>query len=422
MPGTTWTPVFENEGSYSIGVVTMDPNNPNVIWAGTGENNSQRSVSFGDGVYKSLDGGQSWTHMGLEKSEHIGGIEVDPRDSNVVFVAAQGPLWNSGGERGLYKTIDGGTTWERVLHVDDDTGANEVVLDPRDPDTIYVSTYQRRRHVWTLINGGPGSGIWKSTDGGATWRELEEGLPKVDMGRIGHGAFARQPGCDLRHRRGTAGRGRGLPDDGPWRELDQAWRLHVIEPAVLQHIGRGPPRPSIPSTRSTPFGCRSRRMVARPFPPSVKRRSTWTITPCGSTPRTPTMCSSAATAASTRASTAAPIGCSRRILPITQFYRVSVDTSEPFYYVYGGTQDNNTLGGPSRTLRKSGISNEDWFITVGGDGYETVVDPTNPDIVYSQVAVRWPRALRPVAPRRSLTFSRRRSQVRTPTAGTGTHP
>ncbi|MGB5293671.1 MAG: glycosyl hydrolase, partial [Thermoanaerobaculia bacterium] len=113
--GTTWAPVFENEGSYSIGVVTMDPNNPNVIWAGTGENNSQRSVSFGDGVYKSLDGGQSWTHMGLEKSEHIGGIEVDPRDSNVVFVAAQGPLWNSGGERGLYKTIDGGTTWERVL-------------------------------------------------------------------------------------------------------------------------------------------------------------------------------------------------------------------------------------------------------------------------------------------------------------------
>ncbi len=380
--GTTWTPVFDNEGSYSVGVVTMDPNNPNVIWAGTGENNSQRSVSFGDGVYKSLDGGQSWSHMGLKESEHIGGIEVDPRNSDVVFVAAQGPLWNSGGERGLYKTIDGGATWERVLHVDDDTGANEVWLDPRDPDTIYASTYQRRRHVWTLINGGPGSGIWKSIDGGVTWRELEKGLPKVDMGRIG---LAISPGNpDVIYAIIEAQRDEG----GVFRTTDrgESWTK------------RGDYISSSPQYYNT--------LVADPHDVDtvysldtflqVSKDGGATFTPVGEK----------AKHVDNHAMWIDPddpdyvlVGCDGGVyesfdrganwlfkenLPITQFYRVSVDTSEPFYYVYGGTQDNNTLGGPSRTLRQSGISNEDWFITVGGDGYETVIDPTNPDIVYSQ--------------------------------------
>jgi photosystem II stability/assembly factor-like uncharacterized protein len=183
--GTTWKPVFDEHGSYSIGCITMDPENSNVLWVGTGENNSQRSVSFGDGVYRSLDGGQSWTNMGLGESEHIGMIAIDPRDSRVVYVAAQGPLWRSGGDRGLYKTTNSGATWERILHISDDTGVNEVHLDPRDPDVVYASAYQRRRHVWTLINGGPESAIYKSTDAGETWRELEKGLPEVDMGRIG---------------------------------------------------------------------------------------------------------------------------------------------------------------------------------------------------------------------------------------------
>ena len=183
--GTTWTPIFDKERSYSIGCVTLDPTNPNVVWVGTGENNSQRSVAFGDGVYKSLDGGQNWENVGLEESEHIGMITIDPRDSNVVYVAAQGPLWRSGGERGVYKTTDGGATWERVLHVSDDTGVNEVHMDPRNPDVLYASSYQRRRHVWTLVDGGPETAIYKSTDAGATWRKLTEGLPKVDMGKIG---------------------------------------------------------------------------------------------------------------------------------------------------------------------------------------------------------------------------------------------
>ncbi|UCC85404.1 MAG: glycosyl hydrolase, partial [Gemmatimonadota bacterium] len=183
--GTTWRPIFDRYGSYSIGCVTVDPNNRFVVWVGTGENNSQRSVGYGDGLYKSIDGGRSFKKVGLENSEHIGMIRVDPRDSDVVYVAAQGPLWAPGGDRGLYKTTDGGETWNRVLEIDEHTGVSEVFLDPRDPDVIYAVSYQRRRHVWTLINGGPGSGIHKSTDGGATWREINRGLPSGDRGRIG---------------------------------------------------------------------------------------------------------------------------------------------------------------------------------------------------------------------------------------------
>ncbi|MCA9300869.1 MAG: hypothetical protein KDA28_17485, partial [Phycisphaerales bacterium] len=183
--GITYEPVFDGEGSYSIGCVTIDPNNTNVVWVGTGENNSQRSVSWGDGVYKSVDGGKSWKNMGLKDSQHIGMIAIDPRDSSRVFVAAQGPLWNSGGDRGLYLTEDGGENWEKVLDISENTGANEVHIDPSDPDTMYASVYQRRRHVWTLIDGGPESGVWKSTDGGKTWREINKGLPGEDKGRIG---------------------------------------------------------------------------------------------------------------------------------------------------------------------------------------------------------------------------------------------
>ena len=183
--GTTYVPIFDDYGSYSIGCLALDPNNSNVLWVGTGENNSQRSVAYGDGVYRSIDGGASFEKMGLENSEHIGMIAIDPRNSQRVFVAAQGPLWNSGGDRGLFLSEDGGGTWEKVLEIDENTGVNEVHMDPRDPDVMYASSYQRRRHVWVLLDGGPGSGIFKSTDGGYTWNELTNGIPKVDKGRIG---------------------------------------------------------------------------------------------------------------------------------------------------------------------------------------------------------------------------------------------
>ena len=183
--GTTWDPIFDKYGSHSIGCLTIDPANENVVYVGTGENNSQRSVSWGDGLYRSEDGGSSFTDIGLKKSEHIAKILIDPRDSKVIYVAAQGPLWGPGGQRGLYKSIDYGTTWDSVLYISPNTGVTDVVMDPRDPDVLYAASYQRRRHVWTLINGGPEGAIHKSTDGGKTWNKLSSGLPAGDVGRIG---------------------------------------------------------------------------------------------------------------------------------------------------------------------------------------------------------------------------------------------
>ena len=158
--GISWKPVFDSQTSYSIGSVTIDPNNSQVVWVGTGENVSGRHVGWGDGVYKSNDGGTSWNRMGLFKSQHIGKILVDPRNSDVVFVAAEGPLWSAGGDRGLYKTIDGGKTWNLVLEIDENTGVTDIEFDPSNPDIVYAAAYQRRRHVWALLSGGPKSGIY----------------------------------------------------------------------------------------------------------------------------------------------------------------------------------------------------------------------------------------------------------------------
>ncbi|HEY7181070.1 MAG TPA: glycosyl hydrolase, partial [Blastocatellia bacterium] len=180
--GTTWTPVFDNYGSYSIGAIELDPKDTSTLWVGTGEYNSQRSVGYGDGVYKSEDGGRSFRKVGLEKSEHIGRIVIDPRDSRVVYVAAQGPLWSAGGDRGLYKTTDGGKTWKAVLSISENTGVTDVALDPSNPDIVYAASWQRRRHFYTLINGGPESAIHKSTDGGVTWTRLRGGLPAGELG------------------------------------------------------------------------------------------------------------------------------------------------------------------------------------------------------------------------------------------------
>ncbi|MCP4046713.1 MAG: glycosyl hydrolase, partial [Gammaproteobacteria bacterium] len=230
--GTTWNPVFDSEGSYSIGCITIDRNQADTVWVGTGENISGRHVGFGDGVYKSLDGGKSWTNMGLKDSQHIGQIVVDPRDSNVVYVAAQGPLWSSGGERGLFKTTDGGNTWKLILSAGEYTGANEVHLDPRNPDTIYASLHQRFRNVAALMDGGPESGIHKSTDAGKTWRELSNGIPAQDKGKIGLSISPLDPNVvyatiELAQRTG-----------GLWRSLDagESWEKRSDE----VYSGTGP--------------------------------------------------------------------------------------------------------------------------------------------------------------------------------------
>ena len=183
--GTTWESLFDGQGSYSIGAITLDPNNPHIIWVGTGENVGGRHVAYGDGIYRSTDGGSTWKNMGLKDTEHISRIIVHPQDSDIVWVAAQGPLWASGGERGLYKTTDGGETWTRTLGDDEWVGTTDVVIDSRNPDVLYAATWQRHRNVAAYMGGGPGSGIHKSTDGGTTWTPSTKGIPNSNLGKIG---------------------------------------------------------------------------------------------------------------------------------------------------------------------------------------------------------------------------------------------
>lgn len=379
--GVTFAPIFDSYGTYSIGCVTIDPNNDNVIWVGSGENNSQRSVAWGDGVYVSRDGGKSFTNVGLKNAGSIGMIRVDPRNSDVVYVAAFGPLWSDGGDRGLYKTSDGGKTWEKILDLGEQTGVSEVHLDPRDPDVMYATAYQRRRHVWTLINGGPNGGLHKSVDGGKTWRKLTSGMPTGDIGRIGLAISPADPdtvyaiveaqgdksGVYRSKDRGESWEKRSgylssspqyyqelvadpknvdrfysmdvflqVSDDGgktmkrvEHKNVHVDWHALVINPDNTDHLLGGNDG-GVYETWD---------------------RTNWRFFPN---------------------------------LPIKQYYRVAVDNSEPFYFVYGGTQDNNTHGGPSRTTDMAGITNEDWFVTVGGDGFEPAVDPEDPNIVYSQ--------------------------------------
>ena len=379
--GTTWEPVFDGEGSYSIGCVTIDPNDPAVVWVGTGENNSQRSVSFGDGVYKSVDGGDSWTKMGLEESEHIGNIIVDPRDSDVVYVAAHGPLWRSGGDRGLYKTSDGGENWERILHVSDDTGIAEVRQHPTDPDVLLASAYQRRRHVWTLINGGPESGLYRSDDGGESWTEIEQGLPKVDMGRIGMCISPADPEVvyaivDAALDKGgffrSTDRGRSWERRSDYTAGGDYYNEIFCDPVDVNRVYSMDTWMQVTLDGGATF-----QPVGERFK-HVDNHAFWI------NPDDPMHLIAGCDGGLYQTWDRGATWDFLENIPITQFYRVEVDSSEPFYFIYGGTQDNATLGGPTRTMSPGGIANEDWFVTVFGDGFETVVDPQDPNIVYSQ--------------------------------------
>jgi len=379
---TTWTPVFDKEGSYSIGCVTIDPRDPLTVWVGSGENNSQRSVSYGDGVYKSSDGGKSWSNVGLKDSEHIGRIAVSPRDGNIVYVAAQGPLWRAGGDRGLYKTTDGGKSWERVLNVDEYTGINEVVMDPRDPDVLYASAYQRFRRVWTLIDGGPGSGVWKSRDGGKTWKKLENGLPKEDKGRIGLALSPVNPDvvyAIVEAADKGAGFYRSGDGGGNWEKMSD----HVAgSPQYYNELVADPQAEARVYSMDTWMmvtddGGRNFRRVGEKSK-HVDNHALW-IDPTD-TKHLIAGCDGGLYQSFDRAATWQFVGN----LPVTQFYNVAVDNDRPFYNVYGGTQDNFTLGGPSRTANVQGIRNSDWNVVVGGDGFQCAVDPTDANIVYGE--------------------------------------
>ncbi|MCK6621707.1 MAG: glycosyl hydrolase [Calditrichia bacterium] len=380
--GTTWQPVFDGQGSYSIGCVAIDPNNPLIVWVGTGENNSQRSVGYGDGVYKSLDGGKTWKNMGLKNSEHVGKIVIDPRNSEVVYVAAQGPLWAPGGDRGLYKTTDGGKNWKQILSINENTGVSDLDYDPRNPDVLYASAYQRRRHVWTLINGGPESALYKSTDAGANWKKIESGLPKEEMGRIGLAVSPANPDVvyaivEAANKAGGFFRSTDMGENWEKRSgyvsgSPQYYQEIICDPKEVNRVYSMDVWMQI-----TEDGGKTFRKVGEKFK-HVDNHALW-IDP-QDTDYLLSGCDGGVYESFDRGAT----WHFKANLPVTQFYKITVDNELPFYNVYGGTQDNFTLGGPSRTLTVQGITNSDWFVTLGGDGFEPQVDPQDPNIIYSQ--------------------------------------
>jgi photosystem II stability/assembly factor-like uncharacterized protein len=378
--GTTWTPVFDAQGSYSIGCLALDPKDPSVVWVGTGENNSQRSVSYGDGVYKSVDGGKSWRKVGLEKSEHIGRILIDPRNSDVVYVAAQGPLWGPGGDRGLYKSGDGGKTWKNILQISENTGVTDLAIDHQNPDILYAASWQRRRHVFTLINGGPESAIYKSTDAGATWNKLRSGLPNGDLGRIGLAVSPVDPNVVYATIEATGNL------SGIFRSSDKGATWVRMNPSIAQGMYYGQiicdPKdvdriyvPNVIMMVSDDGGRTLRPLGERSK--HVDNHAIW-INP-NNTNHYLVGCDGGVYESFDRGQ----YWHFKANLPIAQFYDVTVDQAAPFYHVYGGTQDNFSLGGPSRTRNASGIANSDWFVTNGGDGFHSRVDPEDPNIVYA---------------------------------------
>lgn len=379
---TTWKPLFENEGAYAIGVIEMAEGNKNLLWVGTGENNAQRSVAKGDGIYKSEDGGGSWQHMGLKNSGHISQIWINPSNHDEVLVASQGPLWSDGGDRGLYKTEDGGKNWQLILEIDKYTGINEFVVDPRNFNNIVASSYQRRRHVWTLINGGPGSDIHKTTDGGKTWNKISTGLPQKDMGRIGLAMAPSQPDTLYAIIEGDK------EQQGVYRSLNfgQSWDKrsgHITtSPQYYNEIVVDPKNPNRVYSLDTfstmsEDGGKTFKPLSNEFR-HVDDHALWID------PDNTNHLIIGGDGGVYESWDRGKLWRHAQNLPLAQFYRIQPDNAEPFYNVCGGTQDNNSLCAPSRTEVIHGITNADWTIVIGGDGYKPQIDPNDENTIYAQ--------------------------------------
>ena len=379
--GTTWTPVFDKYGAWAIGCLKIDPENPNVIWAGTGENTHQRQLGYGDGVYKSEDGGASWKNMGLKESRQIGMIAIDPGNTDVVYVAAEGSIWGPGGERGLYKTTDGGKNWNKVLNVSENTGINNVVIDPRNSNVLYATSEQRRRHIYTKIAGGPESAVYKSKDAGKTWDKIMDGLPSGDIGGMGLAISPVNPDVlyiIIEAAGESSGFFRTVNRGATWEKMssyassgqyfneitcdpknaDKVYSLETVSKVTLDggktwnNIGNNQRHVDDHAMWIDPYNT-SHFYIGGDggIYESFDEGKNYIF---------------------------------KSNLPVTQFYRVAVDNAKPFYNVYGGTQDNNSMGGPSQNINRDGVVNDDWKVTVGGDGFWVAIDPEDENIVYTE--------------------------------------
>lgn len=382
--GVTWTPIFDDQTSYSIGCVAIDPGNPNTVWVGTGENVGGRHIGFGDGIYCSPDGGATWKHMGLDASEHISEIIVHPKNSDVIYVAAQGPLWTSGGERGFFKSTDGGATWTRTLGNDEWTGVTDIAIDPRDPRRVYAATWDRHRTIAAYMGGGPGSGIHRSDDGGQTWQKLTHGLPTSNMGKIGIAISPQRPDvvyAAIELDRRTGGVFRSSDRGQTWEQQSDTvsggtgphyYQELYASPHQFDRIYLMDVRMQVSDDGGATFNRVSEKNKHSDNHALAFRKDNPNYLLCGSDGG---LYESFDRAENWRFFDN---------LPLTQFYKIAIDDSEPFYNIYGGTQDNSTEGGPSRTDNAHGIQNSDWRVILDWDGHQPATEPGNPNIVYAE--------------------------------------
>lgn len=380
--GMAWESKFDNQITASIGAVTMDPSNPNVIWVGTGEPQNRQSSPYGYGVFKSVDGGDTWISVGLSETRHIGRIVVHPQDPNVVYVAAVGHLWGPNDERGVFKTTDGGENWEKILYIDEDSGAIDLVMSPEDPNTLFAAMYQRRRTAFGFSASGSGSGIYRTYDGGENWEELSEGLPQGDKGRIGIDIYQRDGDLLYATVESQEGKGRGIyrtRDRGDTWELmgvrnprPMYFSLVRIDPNNPERIYLGGVQLSISDDGGKTWweGDAAEGI-------HVDHHALW-INPDNS--------DYVILGSDGGLSTTRDGGQNWRMydnMPVGQFYEIGFDMQHP-YHVCGGLQDNSSWCAPNQTLSSYGVRNSDWEDVSGGDGFYNQIDPTNSNIVYTE--------------------------------------
>jgi photosystem II stability/assembly factor-like uncharacterized protein len=382
--GTTWTPIFDDQPSYSSGCITLDPSNPDVVWVGTGENVGGRHVAYGDGIYRSDNGGTTWKNMGLKKSEHISEIIVHPDNSDVVWVAVQGPLWTSGGERGLYKTTNGGTSWKRVLGNDQWTGVTDIMIDPRNPQILYAATWDRHRTVAALMGGGPGTALYRSDDGGENWTKLTEGLPESNMGKIGITISPQNPdvvyaAIELDRTQGAVYRSSNR--GASWTKMSDTVSGGT-GPHYYQELYASPhefDRLYLMNVRVLTSGDGGKTFVQ--LKERDKHSDNHAIVFKKDDPNYIMLGTDAGIYETfDNAETWRYI----KNLPLTQFYKIAVNNAEPFYHIFGGTQDNGSAGGPSATDEREGIANKHWYKTLFADGHQSATDPVYNDIIYAE--------------------------------------